>query len=136
MHTLYNNLLHDLALIGVPMDFSLVLKNYSKTYCGRYDPNTSTIILYIYEDSLCTRLVPYCGLLRTAIHEAVHHYQWRHDINFKRVKGVMHNADFYELERHWIDKASHLNLFNKEVYNEKDFKSSRSCFTKCVEYTY
>lgn len=112
---LYNSLKYDLSIIGVPTDFNLVLKKYSKLYDGRYDPKTKKLTLYLYEDKRLSKLRSYEGILRTAIHEATHHYQWYYEVGFRRVKGVMHDSQFLQIERLWILKAFDYRLLTKEV---------------------
>jgi len=99
-------LLNDLKYVGIPIDFNLVIKPFSKRYNGRYDPNSRTVILYRYEDSECTIKIDYNTLLETLVHEAVHHYQWVHDINFKREKGTMHDSNFYYIYNKWIERLT------------------------------
>jgi hypothetical protein len=105
----------DLIIIEVFTDFVLTLKDYSKSYNGRYNPNNQEVIVYLYEDEKCTKLRPYGELLKTAIHESVHHYQWCHDDNFHRTKGVMHNPEFLELENKWVEKADNLGLLRRKL---------------------
>lgn len=113
MQDLYHRLKHDLRNIGIKEDFELELKPYSKTFYGRYDPNRNTIILYVYEDSSCTRFIPYKELFLTLVHESIHCIQW-HDKSFVRVKGVMHNEEFHRLYNYYKLRAESLLSF-KEV---------------------
>lgn len=100
---LKNKLISDLLKLGLPTDFKLQLKGYSKAYNGRYDPNTHTIILYtLNEDG---SQIDYETLIKTVIHEDIHHYQWVHDKKFKRLKGVMHDPQFKALESLYLDVA-------------------------------
>lgn len=92
---LKSRLLSDLQALNVnTKGFELVLRPFSKTYYGRYDPNNKKVIVYVYEDCNHTNLFPYEKIFATVLHESVHHIQWS-DPDFKRVKGVMHNANFY-----------------------------------------
>ena len=127
MQELYHKLIGDLKRVGITPDFTLELKPYSKTYYGRYDPNTNKVTVYIYEDPECRRLTNYRDLLLTLIHEAVHSIQW-HDKNFVRRKGVMHDADFHRLNNMYSDKAKSLLLLREiqydRVYSVPRFKAS------------
>ena len=76
--------------------YTLVVKPYSKTCHGRYYPETDKLIVYLYEDPECTRERNYEDLFRTVLHEMAHHLQ-HHDPYFIRVRGVMHNEQFYRL---------------------------------------
>jgi hypothetical protein len=113
MEELRQTLTQDLKELGIPTDFELCLKGYSKSYNGRYDPNVQRVTIFVYEDEACTKLLPYGKILRHLIHESTHHYQWFHDSTFERVKGQMHNADFKKQEQAWVAKARMLNLFDK-----------------------
>lgn len=128
MQDLYHRLKHDLRNIGIKEDFELELKPYSKTFYGRYDPNRNTVTLYVYEDSSCTRFIPYKELFLTLVHEAVHCIQW-HDKSFVRVKGVMHNEEFHRLYNYYKLRAESLLSF-KEVSTNAQKKSQRSIIPK------
>lgn len=95
MNKLHNLILEDLNRVGLKTDFRLEIRGYSKRYEGRYDPNTETVVIYANNER--NELIDYEHILDIAIHEATHHFQWKHDPNFIRVKGVMHNQEFYEL---------------------------------------
>lgn len=118
MQELRDRLLKDLRVLGIKNEFTLILRPYSKTYFGRFDPNTKEIVLYVHMDSECKRQYPYSELLDTAIHEAVHSIQWS-DENFVRVKGVMHNPEFYKLYNHYSGKAKALQLLERVKYDTK-----------------
>lgn len=124
MQELRYRLLRDLRKIGINVSFELELRQYSKTYYGRYNPNSNKVILYIYEDVHCTKLLKYEGLLITLIHEAVHCLQWS-DKSFVRRKGVMHDPEFYRLFNSYSDKAKSLMLL-QEVRNDKFYSTIRS----------
>lgn len=108
MDILKQKLLKDIDTVGLPTDFELELRGYSKTYNGRYDIKKEKVILYSLKKN--GELRDYRILLRYTIHEAIHHYQWKHDINYVRKRGVMHNAEFYKLENYYLEKAEKLNL--------------------------
>lgn len=107
MQELYHRLLTDLRRVGITVDFTLELKKYSKTYYGRYNPNSNKVTLYVYEDAKCSRLIEYQELLLTLIHEAVHCLQWK-DPSFVRRKGVMHDTEFHRLNNYYRDRAKSL----------------------------
>lgn len=113
INILYDRLISDLKLIGIPFDFTLELKSYSKTYFGRYDPNKNKIILYIFEDSNCARLYPYSKLLDTLLHEFTHYMQYKNPA-FRRVKGVMHDGNFIALYNYYRERVYRLKFW-KEV---------------------
>ena len=109
---LRNRLLSDLSAVGVPVDlFELFIKDYSATYYGCYRTKTNRIYLYNYEDKELTVPYSYEHMVNTAIHEAVHALQW-HDDSHIRVKGVMHDEQFYLMYNKYSEAL-------KEVYNEK-----------------
>lgn len=106
MDRLRNQLLYDLDSIGIPLDFTLDLRGYSKIYEGRYDSAKKLMILYVEEYD--GTLLPYKEIIRVAIHESIHHIQWQHDPNFKRIKGVMHNAQFKHLFKIYMERYNSL----------------------------
>lgn len=110
----------DLEAIGIVVDFELVLKPYSKTYYGCFRPNTNRVYVYVFKDSSLTTMYPYDFIMETAIHEAIHAKQW-HDENHVRIKGIMHDEEFYRL----LDK------FKKRYYE----KSNDSLYSRSAEIT-
>ena len=108
MTYLHKRLIADISRVGLPTDFELELRGYSKVYDGRYDPNTCRILLY--HTNRDGDMREYDILLRIAIHEAVHHYQWNHDPDFVRVKGVMHDPAFHDIFSECLVRAKRLNL--------------------------
>lgn len=104
----------DINRLGLPVDFTLTLKLYSVRYEGRYNPNVKNVILYLYADKGLMLRHTYEHLLTYAIHEAVHHFQWKHDPTFKRVHGVMHNDDFKRIYKSSLELAHTLNILKKE----------------------
>lgn len=104
-----------LKQLGLPCDVDIELRGYSETYNGRYDTENQRIFLYHLE---CDgTLIDLDTLLSTARHEAIHHYQWRHDPNFKRVQGTMHNAEFDRLEKLYNIKCERMRgeYYEREV---------------------
>ena len=129
LRQLHNRLISDLHLLGTNLNFNLELKPYSKTYYGRYNPNKNKIILYIYQDSKCTKLYPYEKLLETAVHEYTHYVQYS-DPQFERLKGVMHDSKFVILYRYYLDRIHSINLW-KEL--RKVEKTCRGKTEPCLE---
>ena len=123
LQELYHRLIRDMKRVGIPIDFTLELKSFSKTYYGRYDPNSNKITVYIYEDKSHTCMYSYEDILMTCIHEAVHSIQW-HDKSFVRRKGVMHDTDFFRLYNMYSDKAKSI-LLLREVKYDRVFQTHR-----------
>ena len=118
MQELEKSLRNDLSKIGLVVDFNLSLKPYSKSYFGRYDVYTSTIILYV-QKTPEGEMYSYEDLLLTTIHEAIHCKQW-HDPKYKRIKGVMHDLEFKRLYALYSNKAK-ARLLLREVMNCDSF---------------
>ena len=106
MDSLASRILLDLTSIGMPTDFTLDLRGYSKIYEGRYDSAKKLMILYVKEEN--GDFIPYEDIIRVAIHEGVHHIQWQHDPNFVRIKGVMHNKEFKHLLKIYTERYESL----------------------------
>lgn len=112
---LHHRLFSDAREIKLPVEeIELIIKPYSKTYYGRYYPSAieeiqpCRIILYQYEDENCTKELDYEILISTFIHEMVHHIQYV-DPSHKRMKGVMHDEQFWKLHNRYISKLEQLN---------------------------
>ena len=103
MQELETQIRKDLSKIGLDVDFKLSLRPYSKSYYGRYDVASSTIIVYVCKTPE-GEMYSYEDLLLTTIHEAVHCKQW-HDPKYKRVKGVMHDLEFKKLYALYSNRA-------------------------------
>lgn len=130
MQELHSRLIKDLSKVGVKTDFTLVLRPYSKTYYGRYDPNKNVVTLYVYQDPTLNRMYSYETLLLTLIHEAVHCIQW-HDNSFVRVRGIMHDEEFYRLYGRYSDRARAY-LLSKEIdYECKQNAISKPKWSQC-----
>ena len=56
---LRRRLIADLRVMGLSTDCELVLRPYSKTMWGYYDPNTDKLIVYMYSDRKCKALIQY-----------------------------------------------------------------------------
>mgnify|MGYP003293369203 CR=1 FL=1 len=113
MQELETQLRKDLSKIGLNVDFTLSLRPYSKSYFGRYDINTSTIIVYVNKTPNGDRY-SYEDILLTTIHEAIHCKQW-HDPKYKRVRGVMHDLEFKRLYSIYSNRAKAIILFREVV---------------------
>lgn len=112
---LYHRLLLDLNILGLPIEeVKIIIRPFSKTYYGRYFPKCNKrkepkIFLYPYENTE-GKFLNYDKILETAIHEFVHHIQHSNP-NFKRIKGVMHNSQFWNLYNHYIKQAEIMKLW-------------------------
>lgn len=103
MKDLYKRLLEDLSLLDIDLSgVEIVFRPFSKTMDGYYDPNKNIIVLYVKAEKNGKEFLPYNDILVTALHECTHYIQWS-DPNFKRVKGVMHNAQFYKILHSLVD---------------------------------
>lgn len=89
----------DLKVLGLPVDFKLELRGYSKRYYGRYYVNQKKISVFILDENGYE--IPYHEILDTVLHEAIHHYQHQHDKDFVRVHGVMHDPNFKMMYDHY-----------------------------------
>lgn len=121
MQELNHKLMRDIRKIGIDIDFQLELKNYSRTYFGRYDPNKNKVVLYVHQDEKCTRRYKYEDLLMTLIHEAVHCMQWR-DKSFVRIKGIMHDQQFHAMYQVYSDRARASLLFKEVLTSDTIFR--------------
>lgn len=98
----------DLKLLGLPTDFELEFRGYSKAYYGRYYIEEQKVVVYILDEF--GKQLPYHEILDTVLHEALHHYQYQHDSSFKRVKGVMHNLQFNRMYDKYINQLRNLEV--------------------------
>lgn len=106
---LYEKLLSDLKKLGISKNFNLILKDYSKRLLGRYNPNNKNLTLYVYPYKKGVYMYPYEELFKTFIHEVVHSIQ-HNNPSFIRVKGVMHNEEFYKMYNDLIQKSYDLRI--------------------------
>lgn len=110
------SLKRSLKLLGLPTDFNLELRGYSKTYNGVYLVAKKTVVVYhLEEDNTLRRLDT---LLKVTIHEAIHHYQYCHQEGYVRYAGVMHDTTFIRMYNFYIDKALKLNLIERSDIND------------------
>ena len=99
----------DLITLHLPIDeVDLSIRPYSTTYYGRYYPSADKsvrprIFIYPYSDKQGS-MYSYAKVLETAIHEMVHHIQHT-DESFTRIKGVMHDTNFWKLYQRYVTKA-------------------------------
>ena len=130
MQELETSLRNDLSKIGLDVEFALSLRPYSKSYYGRYDINSSTIILYV-QKTPSGDMYSYEELLLTTLHEAIHCLQW-HDPEYKRVRGVMHDTEFKRLYSLYSNRAK-ARILLKEVlgYDSIYQTSSRENYHHC-----
>lgn len=113
---LRTKLLSDLSQIKLPIsEVDLSLRPFSKTYYGRYFPVYDDkeikpkIYIYPYENNR-GEFMHYDLILETAIHEFCHHIQYASG-SFVRMKGVMHNPQFWKLYNLYRDRAEKDKLF-------------------------
>lgn len=122
MQDLEMRLRNDLSKIGLDVEFTLSLRRYSKSYFGRYDINTSTIIVYV-QKTPKGEMYSYEEILLTTIHEAIHCKQW-HDPKYKRVRGVMHDVEFKRLYALYSNRARARVLFKEVVKYDYSSKAN------------
>lgn len=107
-----HRLLSDLRSLNLPVDeVDVFFRPYSKTYYGRYYPSKDETVtkprLFIYPfESRQGKLLPYKTILSVAIHELCHHIQYT--TGHTRVKGVMHDTEFWKLYNHYVNRAQKL----------------------------
>ena len=101
---LKEKLVKDFKKLKIKADFDLVIKGYSSKFFGRYNPNNKRLFLYIYPYPEQTFMYPYEEIFLTFLHEVCHCIQ-HNDHTFVRVKGIMHNKDFYALYDGLVQKA-------------------------------
>lgn len=111
MEELKEMLIEDAEKIGLTEPYKLELRGYSKSYWGKYNPNTNTVILYVLDKN--GKLYPLEEILKAFVHELIHCKQWSSP-DFKRVRGVMHDPEFYRLYSIYYGRMKARQLF-KEV---------------------
>lgn len=112
-------ILKDLKLLGLSpskLKYDLQFKNYSSCYYGKYlrprnNEYLPKVFIYLYKDPHNKELFEYKELISTVIHEICHHLQWSNP-DFVRVKGVMHNKEFWDLWNKYMNK--YYKLTNEE----------------------
>ena len=104
---LITRLLSDLSLLKLPTnEVDIYIRPFSKTYYGRYFP--------VYNDEETKPKIYLYPLLQTVIHEFCHHLQYTSG-SFVRNRGVMHNAEFWKLYNHYINRAKQYSMIGGEV---------------------
>lgn len=106
---LKDRLLNDLKKLKLKVDFTLIIKGYSSSFFGRYNPNNNRLFLYVYPYPQQDFMYPYEEIFKTLLHEVCHCIQ-HSDKDFVRVKGVMHNKDFYLLYNSLVEKSYKLKI--------------------------
>ena len=112
-------LLSDLSKLNLPIDeVEISLRPYSKTYYGRYFPvyndRETKPIIYIYPyETTEGDFMNYDTILKTAIHEFCHHIQYTNG-SFVRIRGIMHNPQFWKLYNLYTERARRYNLLGGE----------------------
>lgn len=96
---LCNEIKNIIGDMGLPNDFRVELRGYSSSRWGCYYPERKTIVLYVLDEF--GEYIPYYAILITALHEAIHHYQYSKP-NHVRVHGIMHDTEFKELENRYL----------------------------------
>lgn len=115
---LMTSLLSDLSCIGIPVnEVDMSFRPYSKTYYGRYFPSVNDRVIrpriFIYPYEKDGSFMDYFIIFENAVHEFCHHIQYS-DSSFIRRKGIMHNAQFYRLYNHYMKRAYHRGIIEKE----------------------
>ena len=116
-------LTRDLKLLNIPIDeVDLFIRPFSVTYFGRYFPSADDsvrprVFLYPYSDKE-GNMYPYRDILLTLIHEMVHHIQHT-NCSFVRLKGVMHDTNFWKLYNRYVSKAEKYKLIGGETCEKK-----------------
>lgn len=105
---LQHRLLFYVKLLKLPLDeVDLFLRPYSKTYYGRYFPVTDSSLsvkpkIYIYPFEENGTIMSFDKVFSTVVHEFCHHIQYVS--GYKRIKGVMHDSQFWQLYNYYIEK--------------------------------
>ena len=106
---LKHRLIEDLRSINLPVDeVDISIRPFSSTYYGRYFPVYDErrcrpkIYLYPYKNKKGD-MYSYVEILKILIHEMVHHLQHTNP-SFVRLKGVMHDTNFWKLYNRYLEK--------------------------------
>ena len=115
---LWRKLILDIRDLGLPInDVDLCIRPYSKIYYGNYYPQYDSDIkprVYVYPcKNRKGELYDYDFILDTVIHEMVHHVQHTSP-DFVRLKGVMHNQEFWQLYNRYIYRAKIIGVISDE----------------------
>lgn len=104
MKNLENKFRQDFVSMGILDRVPIVMKKYSKTRWGRYNPNKDEIIIYVYASKDCREMIDYHSLFKALLHEYVHWVQY-HSKSWKRQKGVMHDEEFWKMYHSLLNTA-------------------------------
>lgn len=110
---LQRRLFFDLERTKLPVDeVDVQFRPYSKSYYGRYFPmcdirDKPKIYIYPFENANGD-LMSYDEIFSTAVHEFCHHIQYAG--GHIRVRGVMHDTQFWKLYNHYIEVAKDLEI--------------------------
>lgn len=104
------------------VDYVLDVKNFSETCYGRYYPAKKRVRVYY----ACHK--DYAQLVDTAIHEVCHHIQ-HSDKDFVRVKGVMHNEQFWTLYNHYSAEFQRQYKARRLLHIAKRIEESRRVYS-------
>lgn len=114
---LQHRLLTDLYTLRLPVnEVDLFFRPYSKTYYGRYFPSYDKGVkpkIYIYPFNEDYSVMNYEQVLDTTIHEFCHHIQYSN--GFVRLKGVMHDTEFWKLYNLYTNRAKKLKMLGGGV---------------------
>lgn len=114
---LHTRLINDLESLRLPVsEVQLVIRPFSKSFFGRYfsstDGKPARVFIYPYKTK--RSMFSYSTVLYHAIHEMVHHLQFTNP-SYRRIKGVMHDPQFYLLFNRYYIKALDMSLLRKEA---------------------
>lgn len=111
---------HDLRKVGLPVDdVDIYFRPYSKTFYGRYYPvaigSSVRPRLFIYPFyNKSGDLLPYDTIFKVALHEFGHHKQFSNK-KYVRVKGVMHDTEFWKVYNELLKKAEKMGIIRGEI---------------------
>ena len=86
--------------IGLTDPYNLEIRGHSKSYWGKYNPNTNTVILYVLDDN--GKLYPLWDIMKAFIHELIHCRPCQH-----------------ESVSVAIDRFSHISIFQAQRNNNR-----------------
>lgn len=125
VNELINKVTEDLEILRIPIDeVDFEIRPYSTTYYGRYFPSTNEdkvkprLFLYPFKNTEGD-FYDYDVLLDTVIHEMVHHIQYSSPA-FVRLRGVMHDPNFWKLYNRYIDRAKASNMIGGDYIGCKE----------------
>ena len=113
--------------VGVP---DIEIRGSNKSYLGLYIVRIPCIVIYTGMEREFT--YTYDELLDTALHEYVHHVQYER--GFTRVRGVMHNKEFWEIYNSLLIKAVSQDYIKGVSLIEERNKNSRNAIKSLGQY--